>query len=96
MRPRRRVGKLSRTEQIALGSRELQALKPPPGISPLRLRLLRLCLDGSNMPCPDRLAALRAMSLREALELEEVAHHRQREALVLQDELSKPAAGARG
>lgn len=95
MRPRRRVGRLSRTEQVALGSRELQALKPPPGISPLRLRLLRLCLDGSNMPCPDRLAALRGMSLREALELEEVAHHRQREALILQDELGKaPPAGA--
>lgn len=76
------TGPTSRTEQLA---RRAVALPPPPGVSPLRYRLLRLMLTPDGGPCPERMAALRDMSLREALELEAVAHTRQREALLLQD-----------
>jgi len=55
------------------------------------MRLLRLCLTPEGAPCPEKLAALRNMSLREALELEAVAHHRQRESLVLQDAIREEA-----
>ena len=64
----------------------------PAGMSPLRLRLLRLCLTLDGAPCPDKLDALRRMSLREALQLEAAAHHRQRESLRLQDALEEEAA----
>lgn len=65
---------------------------PPPGLSPLRLRLLRLCLTHDGAPCPEKIDALRRVSLREALQLEAVAHHRQREALRLQDAIEEDAA----
>lgn len=61
----------------------------PPGLSPLRWRLLRLCLTADGAPCPEKLDALRRMTLREALQLEAVAHHRQREGLLLQDALRR-------
>ena len=70
-------------EALARGAAEVQGLPPPPGLSPLRWRLLRLALDGKSQPCPDKLVALRDLSLREAFQLEDVAHHRQREALLL-------------
>lgn len=61
----------------------------PRGLSPLRLRLLRLCLTADGAACPSQLEALRHMTLREALQLESVAQHRQREALLLQDAIRK-------
>ena len=81
-------------EALARGAAEVQGLPPPPGLSPLRWRLLRLALDGKSQPCPDKLVALRDLSLREAFQLEDVAHHRQREALLLQDVITAtPAPG---
>ncbi len=92
MRPRAPAGPASATEQVARGSPALAALTPPPGMSPLRMRLLRLCLSDQGMACPDKLDGLRRMSLREALEMEDVAHYRQREALLLQDALKDASA----
>lgn len=98
MRPRRPVGPRSKVEQAADRSSALRDLPPPPGLSPLRLRLLRLAVDGKNRPDPGRLAALRGLTLREALELEAVSDHRARQALILQDELAPdtPVGGRRG
>lgn len=81
-------------ERVARASAALAALPDPPGVSPLRLRLMRLCLSDQGMACPEKLAWLRTMSLREALLMEEVSHHRQREALLLQDALRASAAAA--
>lgn len=77
-----------RVERVARG---IAPLPPPRGVSPLRMRLLRLCLTPEGAPCPDKLDALRRVTLREALELERVAHHRQREAGHLQDALEEDA-----
>jgi len=81
----------SQVEQLVDADATLKTHPPPPGLSPLRWRLLRLCLTSDGAPCPVQLGALRRMSLREALQLEAVAHHRQREALLLQDALRKAA-----
>lgn len=72
-------------EALAETSEALRALPPPQGVSPLRWRLMRLCLTPDGGPCPERLDALRRMTLGEALQLERVAHHRQREAYIMQD-----------
>lgn len=87
-RPAGPVAPPSKTEKLA---RKAVALPLPPGMSPLRVRLLRLCLTPDGGPCPEKLAALRDMSLKEALELEQVAQHRQREALHLQDVIREEA-----
>lgn len=94
MRPRLPVGPPSSTERVARSSAALAALPDPPGVSPLRLRLTRLCLSDQGMPCPEKMNALRRLTLREALQLEDASHHRQREALLLQDALRASAANA--
>lgn len=93
MRPPAGPAARSKTEKIAAGSAPLQAHSQalPRGLSPLRFRLLRLCLDEGSLPDPARLDALRRMTLREALQLEDVSHHRQREGLLLQDALREAA-----
>jgi hypothetical protein len=69
----------------------LQSLPPPRFCSPLRLRLARLCLDDKGYACPEKMNALRELTLEEALLLEDVAHSRQREALVFTDEVRAAA-----
>lgn len=70
----------------------MQSLPPPRYCSPLRLRLARLCLDDKGHACPEKMVALRKLSLAEALLLEDVAHSRQREGLVFTDEVRAAAA----
>lgn len=60
-------------------------MPPPRWLSPLRRRLLRMCLDDKGTPCPEKLIALRSLTLEEALALEDVAHHRQRQSMLFTD-----------
>jgi len=51
-----------------------------------------MCLDDKGHACPEKMVALRELSLAEALLLEDVAHSRQREGLVFTDEVRAAAA----
>lgn len=80
-------------EDTAAKSSDLQSIPRPRWTSPLRLRLMRLCLDHKGMPCPDKLEGLRNMSLAEALLMEDVAHHRQREILMFSEVVQAAPTG---
>ena len=57
----------------------------PEGVGPRTYRMLRLCLDAKGYPRGDMLREIQAMPLTLALELEDVAHFRQRQIKALTD-----------
>ena len=50
-----------------------------------------MCLDDKGQACPEKMNALRELTLDEALLLEEVSHHRQRESLIFTDAVKAEA-----